>query len=96
MPTQGATQPTYRWPDGTTRAYPPPPDAQPRPTPEQIRASRGLPPKPSTTDDAALEQRARQILQQSGVDPTPENLRTFIERNRARLQQELRGGRGGR
>jgi hypothetical protein len=67
---------------------------------EKERLERGLR-APSASGAATgsnrLEQHARQVLQQNGIDPTPENLRTFIERNRNRLEQELRGGgRGGR
>lgn len=44
---EAPTEPTYRWPDNTTRAYPPPADAQPRPPRPPFANRRPQPPPPA-------------------------------------------------
>lgn len=86
------TQPLYRWPDGTRRAYPPPPDAQPRPTRDEARAARGLPPRASAaptgpSTGAATAPPADPRLAEPEAQATALHARVRAERDPAKREQ---------
>jgi hypothetical protein len=81
----GGTEPVYRHPDGTTRAYPAGPDAQPRP-PRPPYASQ----RPQPQADVQLRARAREALRQRlGRDVTDEEVTKILESPKNR---QLLGG----